>query len=89
MLDKRETEPGDTAKAVAIFSVLVREIPDVLAVRISGGPTLQEKRFAVVVATLFSEAADRVFELEASLFRKYPQAHLDVHLEIEQGARLP
>ena len=89
ILDQRETEPGDTGKAIALFSALVREVPDVLAVRIRGGPTLQEKRFVVVVATLFSESARNVYELQGNLFRKFPDARFDVRVEgIREGGRI-
>ena len=89
LLMAQTVEPSDTEKAIANFQALVERIPGVMAVRISGGKQLHEKRFVVVVPSLFDEATRGVYELRSNLFRKFPTANLDVRVEgIREGGRL-
>ena len=89
LLMAQTVEPSDTEKAIANFQALVERIPGVLAVRVSGGQQLNEKRFVVVVPSLFDEATRGIYELRGNLFRKFPTANLDVRVEgIREGGRL-
>ena len=71
--------PTDTEMANHQFLLLAKQIPGVV-VRSYGGQTFAERSFTVEVPSLWDEAVERVADLESSLFLKFPQARLDVHI---------
>ena len=85
-----QTQLTDTEQAVKSFEAMVQDIPGVLATRVRGENLPTTKTFVVTVPSLFSEEARRVVALRSRLFRKFPKAHLDVHIEgVREGGVLP
>lgn len=73
-------ELSATARAMHEFIDCAAQIPGVLTVTTYGGKSLANQSILVEVPNLRSEAADQVYMLRRDLFRKYPDARLDVRL---------
>jgi len=80
--------PSATERAVNEFRERAKDISGVLAVRTLGGSDSTDQFVLVEVPDLRSTAADRIYMLHRDLFRKYPDARLDVRVSaVRHGDR--
>jgi len=73
--------PTQTELANAEFLQRVVEIPGVLRVLTTGGRTLPEQSIMVFVPALRTPIAHQVYDIEADIYRKYPDARFEVDVK--------
>ena len=69
----------ETARVHREFVSRARAIPEVRIA--AGGDPAERNALLVLVPSLWSEAAERVYELQAEILRSYPEIHLEVEIQ--------
>jgi hypothetical protein len=72
---------SQTELASRDFLSKIRQISGILDLSTSRGRRSDELKLTVRVPSLFSDAAQQVFEIETCLHQTYPDAYLDIVVE--------